>query len=346
MIDDVQSLRQHLLAGQVIPAMPLALNEDRSWSQKYQRALVRYYIDAGAGGLAVGVHTTQFEIREPQYGLFEPVLSFCAEEVRRHLSPDRHFALVAGACGPTAQAIAETELARSLGYDAVLLSLSALRDASDAELIAHCREVGKILPLIGFYLQRTIGGRDYGYRFWREFAEIESVVAIKMAPFDRYATLDVIRAVADSGREDLALYTGNDDHIIHDLTTPFPFGESPRRIVGGLLGQWAVGTKRAVALLEDAHKATLDAATWAMRDATLTDFNASLFDPAHRFAGCIAGIQEHLRRDGLLPSRACLNPKEDLSPGQSEEIDRTIAAYPEWQDSAFIAKNLEHWLAD
>ncbi len=346
MIHDISTLRQHLNEGQVIPAMPLALNADRSWSTRHQRALVRYYLDAGAGGLAVGVHTTQFEIREPNHALFEPVLRFCAEEVQKYCKPERRFALIAGVCGPTKQAVAEAELARSLGYDAVLLSLSALRDEDDAALIAHCRRVGEILPLIGFYLQRTIGGRDYGYRFWREFAGIESVVAIKMAPFDRYATLDVIRAVADSTREDLALYTGNDDHIIHDLTTPFPFGNPHRRIVGGLLGQWAVGTRQAVALLHDVKHAQLSAAEWATRDATLTDFNAALFDPSHRFAGCIAGIQELLRREGLVPSRACLNPDEDLSPGQSEEIDRTVSRYPEWQDSAFIQENLDRWLSD
>lgn len=342
-------LRHHLGAGQVIPAMPLALNSDRTWSPRHQRALVRYYLDAGAGGLAVGVHTTQFEIREPRHSLYDSVLSLCASETRRHLVPGRPFALVAGVCGATGQALREAAVAKELGYDAALLSLSALREANDAELIAHCRRVGEILPLFGFYLQPAIGGRSYGYRFWREFAEIEAAVAIKIAPFDRYATLDVVRAVADSGRDDLALYTGNDDHIIHDLLTPFPFGgpgAPPKRIVGGLLGQWAVGTKRAVALLDEVKSTSRSAAEWAALDAGLTDFNAALFDPAHRFAGCIAGIQELLRREGLLPSRACLDPKEDLSPGQTEEIDRVMAAYPEWQDSEFIAENLDRWLGE
>lgn len=340
------SLRRHLGEGQVIPAMPLALEADRTWSKRHQRALIRYYLEAGAGGLAVAVHTTQFEIRAPEHGLFEPVLRCSAEEVRRHLAPGRPFALIAGVCGKTAQAIEEATLAREFGYDAALLSLTALGGAMDVELIEHCRRIGEILPLVGFYLQPAIGGRRYGYDFWRAFAEIESVVAIKIAPFDRYATLDVVRAVAESGRDDIALYTGNDDHIIGDLITPFPWGDPPRRIVGGLLGQWSVGTRRAVALLKSIQTEQRSAAEWSALDASLTDLNAALFDPAHRFAGCIAGIQEMLRRDGLVPSRACLDPDEDLSPGQAAEIDRVIAAYPDWLDRDFIAQNLERWLAD
>jgi hypothetical protein len=339
------SLRRHLGAGQVIPAMPLALEADRTWSTRHQRALIRYYLEAGAGGLAVGVHTTQFEIRAPEHGLFEPVLRFSAEEVRRHLAPERPFALIAGVCGKTAQAVAEASLARELGYDAALLSLTALGGASDEELIGHCHSIGEILPLVGFYLQPAIGGRRYGYEFWRAFAEIESVVAIKIAPFDRYATLDVVRAVAESGRDDIALYTGNDDHIIGDLITPFPWGDPPSRIVGGLLGQWAVGTRRAVTLLESIQTEERSAAEWSALDASLTDLNAALFDPAHRFAGCIAGIQEMLRRDGLVPSRACLDPDEDLSPGQAAEIDRVLTAYSDWLDREYIAANLDRWLA-
>lgn len=344
--ESVSALRRHLGDGQVIPAMPLALDGERHWSERHQRALIRYYLDAGAGGLAVAVHTTQFEIRSPEHGLFEPVLRFSAEAVRRHLDPARSFALIAGVCGKTAQAIDEATLARDLGYDAALLSLTALGGAMDAELIAHCRRIGEILPLVGFYLQPAIGGRRYGFDFWRAFAEIESVIAIKIAPFDRYATLDVVRAVAESGRQDIALYTGNDDHIIGDLITPFPWGDPPRRIVGGLLGQWAVGTRRAVALLESIRAEERSAAEWSALDASLTDVNAALFDPAHRFAGCIAGIQEALRRDGLVPSRACLDPDEDLSPGQAAEIDRVLAAHPAWFDRAYIAENLARWLAD
>lgn len=339
-------LRRHLGEGQVIPAMPLALDDERAWSPRHQRALVRYYLDAGAGGLAVGVHTTQFEIREPLHGLYEPVLSLCAEETRRRLAPGRPFALVAGVCGEIEQALCEAALAKSLGYDAALLSLSAMREADDAELVAHCRRVGEILPLFGFYLQPAIGGRRYGHGFWRAFAEIEAAVAIKIAPFDRYATLEVVRAVAESGRSDLALYTGNDDNLLHDLLTPFPWGDPPRRIVGGLLGQWAVGTKKAVALLKAVKHETRGAEAWAAANAALTDLNAALFDPANGFAGCIAGINEVLRRDGLLTSRACLDPREDLSPGQGAEIDRVLAAYPEWLDTDFIAENRGAWLSD
>lgn len=338
------SLRPHLLTGQVIPAMPLALTEERSWSPRHQRALLRYYRESGAGGLAVGVHTTQFEIRKPEHALFEPLLSFCAAELKEMAGGP--FAMIAGVCGDTAAACREAAIAKELGYDAGLLSLAAMRNAANPALLDHCRAVAEILPVVGFYLQATIGGRGYGYRFWREFAEIKNVVAIKIAPFDRYATLDVVRAVADSGRRDIALYTGNDDAIIHDLLTPFPFADPPLRIVGGLLGQWAVGTRRAVALLEEIRSGSGDAALWAGRQASLTDFNAAFFDPAHRFAGCIAGINEMLRRDGLLPSRTCLDPSEDLSPGQAAEIDRVVRAYPEWQDRDFITANRDRWLAD
>lgn len=338
------SLRCHLSEGQVIPAMPLALSEDRTWSPRSQRGLVRYYLDAGAGGLAVGVHTTQFEIRDPKHGLFDSVLECCANEIRDPANLPRPFAMISGICGKTDQATREAELAMKHGYHAGLLSLSALCQSSDRQLLDHCREVAAILPLIGFYLQAGIGGRSYGYRFWREFAEIEEVVAIKIAPFNRYATLEVVRAVADSGREDIALYTGNDDNIIHDLITPFPWGTTPRRIVGGLLGQWAVGTRRAVALLNEVKSGNRSAADWAALNAGLTDFNSAIFDPANGFAGCIAGINEVLRREGLLPSRHCLDPHEVLSPGQEAELDRVIRSYPEWQDSAFIAENLDRWL--
>lgn len=342
----MERLRQPLLKGLVIPAMPLALQADRRWSPRHQRALVRYYREAGAGGLAVGVHTTQFEIRDPRHGLFEPVLSLCAREARQAKGPAEPFLLVAGVCGDTDQALREAELARSLGYEAALLSLSALQKADEGQLLGHCRRVAEILPLFGFYLQPLIGGRRYSHAFWRAFVEIESVVAIKVAPFDRYATLDVVRALADSGRRDIALYTGNDDNIIHDLLTPFPFGDPPLRIVGGLLGQWAVGTRQAVTLLQSIQTEDRTAAEWATLNASLTDFNAALFDPANRFAGCIAGIQELLRRDGLVPSRACLDTHEDLSPGQMEEIDRVLRERPEWLDSAFIAEHRSRWLAD
>lgn len=339
-------LAERLGRGLVIPAMPLALDESRKWSFRHQRALVRYYLEAGAGGLAVGVHTTQFEIRNPEHGLFEPVLAACAEEARRKARAGDPAVLVAGVCGSTAQAVREAETARRLGYEVALVSLSAMREADDATLLDHCREIGEILPLFGFYLQPAIGGRTYGRGFWRGFAELDAAVAIKIAPFDRYATLEVVRAVAESGRRDLALYTGNDDAILQDLLTHFPWGRPPLRIVGGLLGQWAVGTRAAAALLKEVRNGRKSAAEWARLQARLTDFNAALFDPENRFAGCIAGIQEWLRRQGLVPSRACLRPDEDLSPGQAEEIDRVMKDYPEWQDTAFIEENRDAWLAD
>ena len=349
---DRHVLRKHLLTGQVIPAMPLALDEARVWSPRHQRALVRYYLEAGAGGLAVGVHSTQFEIRDPDHALFEPVLEFCSREIESHLSDSADFVKIAGICGTTEQAEREARFASNHGYHAGLLSLGAMRGADDDALILHCRRIAEIIPLIGFYLQPSIGGRSYGYRFWRKFSEIENVVAIKIAPFNRYATLDVVRAVADSGRADIALYTGNDDNIIHDLLTPFPFGDSPIRIKGGLLGQWAIGTKRATALLEkiknaseEASVSSGDASAWAERNAALTDLNSAIFDPANNFAGCLSGINEMLRRDGLLPSRRCLEPSENLSAGQAEELDRVSAAYPEWLDTDFIRENIERWLA-
>ncbi len=346
---DTQEARAHLLEGQVIPAMPLALEQDGTWSEKYQRALARYYVDAGAGGVAVGVHSTQFEIREPQHGLFEPVLKMCLEEIDRWLGDSRPFIKVAGICGNTGQAVAEAELVKKIGYDAGLLSMSAMKEATLEEKISHCQEVADIIPVIGFYLQPTIGGCVYPYEFWRAFAEIENVVAIKMAPFDRYATIDVIRAVMDAGRDDIALYTGNDDNIINDLLTPFEMGGRQGQIVGGLLGQWAVWTERAVAMLGEIKQARQSAsgqfdAAWLTRNAQLTDANGVIFDAGNQFAGCIPGIMEILRRQGLVPSVRCLNPDEVLSPGQLEELDRIAAYYPELQDDGFVKENLDRWL--
>jgi dihydrodipicolinate synthase/N-acetylneuraminate lyase len=350
--DRERALRASLGAGVVIPAHPLALTAERRLDERHQRALTRYYLDAGAGGLAVGVHTTQFEIRRPEHGLYRPVLRLAAETAhgwRDATHPP--VALIAGAIGETAQAVAEAEVAASLGYDLVLLSLGALRDASDEALIAHCRAVADVLPLFGFYLQPAVGGRVLGYRFWRQFAEIDRAWAIKIAPFDRYRTLDVVRAVADSGRSDLALYTGNDDAIVPDLVTPFPAGDGgqPRRIVGGLLGQWAVWTHAAVQLLRRARAAretgSVDAAL--LHDgAALSDANAAIFDAANGFAGCIPGIHEVLRRQGLLRGRWCLDPKEELSRGQSEEISRVLRAYPELSDDGFVEERLEGWMCD
>ena len=351
--DRERALRASLGDGVVIPAHPLALTAERRLDERHQRALTRYYLDAGAGGLAVGVHTTQFAIRRPGYGLYRPVLELAAETTRSwHGGAHRSAALVAGAIGDTMQAVAEAETAASLGYDLVLLGLGALREASDAELIAHCRAVADVLPVFGFYLQPAVGGRVLGYRFWRAFAEIERVWAVKIAPFDRYRTLDVVRAVADSGRTDLALYTGNDDNIVVDLLTPYRVmvdgAVVERHIDGGLLGQWAVWTRRAVEMLESIKQARGDALmdpNWLARAAALTDANGAIFDARHRFAGCIPGIHEVLRRQGLLASTRTLDATERLSPGQSEEIDRVIRSYPTLTDDEFVREYLEAWLA-
>jgi hypothetical protein len=345
-------IQQVLTRGTVIPAHPLALNANRRLDERRQRALTRYYVAAGAGGLAVGVHTTQFAIREPRVGLFEPVLKLAAEEMDR---ADRLRAeplvRVGGICGDTAQAVREAKLLRELRYSAGLLSLAAAKDLDDHALIAHCREVAGVLPIVGFYLQPAVGGRVLSYRFWRQFAEIENVVAIKIAPFNRYQTLDVVRAVAESGR-DIALYTGNDDNIVGDLITPYVFRINgqlrERRIVGGLLGHWAVWTKRAVELLEECRAvATADepvAKSILQRNVEVTDCNAAFFDAANHFAGCIAGLHEVLRRQGLLEGIWCLDPNETLSPGQLEEIDRIYRAYPHLNDDDFVHQGRDAWL--
>ncbi len=347
-------IRSNLQRGLVIPALPLALYANRRWDERRQRALLRYYFAAGSGGVAVGVHTTQFAIRDPQVGLFKPLLKLAAEEFQRaDAQHEEPLVRVCGICGPTAQAIAEAQFAREAGYHAGLLSLAALKQATDDELIAHCRAVAEAIPVIGFYLQPSVGGRALPYSFWRRFAEIENVVAIKMAPFNRYQTLDVVRAVMESGREDIALYTGNDDNIVIDLLTPFRFqveGEwKTRRIVGGLLGHWAVWTQKAVELLEQCHTLTLKNQPISLETLTLahqvTDSNAAFFDAANGYQGCIAGIHEVLRRQGLLEGIWCLDPHESLSLGQREEIDRVYAAYPELNDDAFVKTNLAKWLA-
>lgn len=346
-------IRSSLQRGLVIPALPLALDANRRWDERRQRALLRYYFAAGAGGVAVGVHTTQFAIRDPKVSLFEPLLRLAAEEFQR-ADAERAEPLVriTGLCGPTAQAVSEAHLAVNAGYHAGLLSLAALKNATDDELIAHCRAVAEVIPVIGFYLQPSVGGRALPYSFWRRFAEIENVVAIKMAPFNRYQTLDVVRAVMESGREDIALYTGNDDNIVIDLLTPFRFqmdGEwRSRRIVGGLLGHWAVWTKSAVELLSLCQELSLKNRPISPEVLTLaqqvTDCNAAFFDAANGYAGCIAGIHEVLRRQGLLEGIWCLDPNETLSPGQKEEIDRVYTAYPELNDDAFVKENLARWL--
>jgi len=350
-MDGIEWVRRRLGEGLVIPACPLALNADLQWDERRQAALIRYYQAAGAGGLAVGVHTTQFAIRNPDVGLFEPLLRRVQDLVADGQSSADRMVLISGICGGTAQALAEARLARGLGYDAGLLSLSALRGAPDAELLAHCRAVAAEIPIVGFYLQPAAGGRLLPYRFWRRFAEIESVVAVKIAPFNRYHTLDVIRAVVEAGREDIALYTGNDDNIVADLVTPFRFAVGDcrveRRIVGGLLGHWAVGTQAAVGLLRKCHEAVRSgegvSSDLLRTGVEVTDANAAFFDAANGFAGCIAGIHEVLRRQGLLAGTWCLDPAERLSPGQAEEIDRVCKAYPHLGDDAFVAEHRDAW---
>jgi dihydrodipicolinate synthase/N-acetylneuraminate lyase len=346
--------RVALLRGIVIPAHPLALDADRKLDERRQRALTRYYCEAGAGGVAVGVHTTQFAIRDPGIGLLQPVLELAIETVReREVSLGKRLVRVAGVCGKTDQALSEAALARELGYDAGLISLGALQEASGQELIEHCQAVSGILPLFGFYLQPAVGGRPLDYRFWRQFLEIENVVAIKVAPFNRYQTLDVARALAESGRHtEVALYTGNDDNIVADLMTEFRFrlsdGPVSIHFVGGLLGHWAVWTRRAVELLEAierAHAGSGDPMELLSRSAEITDSNAALFDAANNFRGCIPGLHEVLRRQGFLEGRWCLDPQEELSPGQLEEIDRVCRAYPHLSDTSFVADNLARWLS-
>jgi dihydrodipicolinate synthase/N-acetylneuraminate lyase len=344
-----------LKRGIVIPAHPLALDANRKLDERRQRALSRYYIAAGSGGLAVGVHTTQFAIRDPKIGLYQPVLQLAREEMDcadASRAAEKKLVRIGGAVGKTDQAVREATTLRDLGYHAALLSLAAMKDASDDQLIAHCRAVADVIPLVGFYLQPAAGGRLLPYSFWRRFAEIEKVIAIKMAPFNRYQTIDVVRAVAESGRADqIALYTGNDDNIVLDLLTPYRFKTgntfTSLRIVGGLLGHWSVWTKTAVELLESCQKMScVDQIPTAMlvRNIEVTDTNAAFFDAANAFRGCIAGLHEVLRRQGLLSGVWCLDPQETFGPGQIAEIDRVYAAYPHLNDDTFVAQHRDEWL--
>jgi hypothetical protein len=342
-------VRRLIADGTVIPAHPLALDAGRALDTIHQRALTRYYIDAGAGGLAVGVHTTQFAIRE--VGLYRPVLELAAETAADWTT--RPLALVAGLAGPTRQAVAEAQTALGIGYHAGLLSLAAMKSASDDEIIAHCGAVAREIPLVGFYLQPAVGGVVLSADFWRRFAGIDNVIAIKVAPFNRYRTLDVLRGVAAADALDrVALYTGNDDHILLDLTLPFDLrdrGVTTRAYFrGGLLGHWSVWTASAIKQFERCraarHKDTVPADLLAL-DARVTDCNSAFFDVAHDFHGCIAGCHEVLRRQGLLEGIWCLDPAEGLSPGQLQEIDRVCNEHADLSDDDFVASNLERWLA-
>ena len=338
-----------LRQGVVIPAHPLALDADRKLDRRRQRALTRYYLDAGAGGLAVGVHTTQFAIRD--VGLYRPVLELAMRSAAEWAPVPP--VMIAGLCGRTAQAVSEAVLARELGYHAGLLSLAAMKGAGEDELIAHAETVAREIPLVGFYLQPAVGGLVLPVSFWRRFAAIENVVAIKIAPFNRYRTLDVVRGVVEAGATDrVTLYTGNDDHIVLDLLTPFVMTAHGRavtvRIRGGLLGHWSVWVKTAVALLariQEAVAARSAPAELLALDSQVTDCNAAIFDVANDFHGVIAGCHEILRRQGLLAGIWCLDRNETLGPGQSEEIDRVCAAYPHLNDDAFVQANLERWLS-
>jgi dihydrodipicolinate synthase/N-acetylneuraminate lyase len=331
-----------LRRGTVIPAHPLALDAARRLDRRRQRALARYYLDAGSGGLAVGVHATQFAIREA--GLYRPVLEIAAEE-----AAGRTAVLVAGLSGKTPQARDEAALARALGYHCGMLSLAPMKGASVDELIEHCAAVAAEVPLIGFYLQTAVGGIALPAEFWRRFAAIENVVAIKIAPFNRYKTLDVVRGVvAARAEERVALYTGNDDHIVLDLAAPFAVRRGKEevrvRIRGGLLGHWSVWTRSAVSLFERIRAGKVDEELLAL-DSRVTDCNSAFFDVAHDFAGCIPGCHEVLRRQGLLEGTWCLDPNETLSPGQSEEIDRVYREHADLADDAFVRANLERWLS-
>jgi hypothetical protein len=348
----VQHSRALLRQGLAIPAHPLALNAQRQLDVRRQRALSRYYLDAGAGGLAVGVHTTQFAIRE--VGLYETVLRLAMETARAWVEPGRELAMVAGVCGRTEQALAEATLARGLGYNAGLLSLAAMKGQSEDALIAHCEAVSKAIPLIGFYLQPAVGGMHLSAAFWARFAAIENVVAIKVAPFHRYRTLDVVRGLVQARAEErVTLYTGNDDHIVLDLVTPFTVPRDGQpvtvRFRGGLLGHWSVWTSGAVRLLEQCKAAAAQGAPVSAEmlalDSRVTDCNSAFFDVANDFHGCIAGCHEILRRQGLLEGTWCLDPNEGLSPGQKEAIDRVCAEHADLADDAFVKAGLGRWLA-
>jgi dihydrodipicolinate synthase/N-acetylneuraminate lyase len=343
-----------LASGVVIPAHPLALNSERRFDERRQRALTRYYCEAGAGGVAVGVHTTQFAIRDPKVGHFEPVLTLAVETIREcEQKLGKPMVKIAGICGDTPQAVREAELASRLGYEIGLVSLASMRDATTDRLIAHCLAVAEILPVMGFYLQSAAGGRALDFCFWQRFFEIENAVAVKVAPFNRYHTLDVLRALAATGREaEIALYTGNDDNIVADLLTEFRIREQGRtvtlRFSGGLLGHWAVWTKRAVELLADIQRCWRHP-EWTRqvlaRSAEITSANAALFDARNNFAGCIAGLNEILRRQGFLEGRWCLDPSDDLSPGQIKEVECIYRNYPHLNDDEFVSQNIVRWLS-
>ncbi len=341
-----------LKKGTVIPAIPLSLNRQRKFNEEGQRLLARYYLNAGVGGIAIAVHTTQFEIRLPEFNLFEPVIKIVSEEMDRYEKESgRTVVKVAGVCGEVEQAVREATLLKSYGYDAVLLSPGGLGHLSEEALLERTRAVAAVLPVIGFYLQTAVGGRRLSYAYWQQLCEIENVVAIKCAAFNRYQTLDVVRAAALSSRaEEITLYTGNDDNIVLDLLTEYKFNEEGveyrKSFEGGLLGHWSVWTHTVVKQFEEIKKADADkkiTAELLTLAAEITDANAALFDVANQFKGCIAGLHEILRRQGLMEGIWCLNPEEGLSQGQLEEIDRVCRMYPHLNDDAFVQENIDKW---
>lgn len=341
------AIKERLNQGVVIPAHPLALHEDRTFDEEHQRLLTKYYLDSGAGGVAVGVHTTQFEIRLPQYNLYEKVLSLASEEIANSRQKDS-FIKIAGICGETEQAKSEAKLAVKHGYHLGLLSMGGLQYYTEDQLLNRTREVAAIMPVFGFYLQPSVGGRILSYDFWKAFCEIDNVMAIKLAPFNRYQTLDVVRAVCESSRyKEIALYTGNDDNIVADLLTTYRFRLNneyrEKEIVGGLLGHWAVWTNQAVNLLQQIKERRKSTSEFLATGIEITDCNAAFFDVNNQFKGCIAGIHEVLRRQGLLKGTWCLDPDEKLSEGQKEEIDRVYNMYPHLNDDQFVQKNIESW---
>ena len=345
-----------LRSGCVIPAHPLALDADGKIDERCQKALTRYYMASGAGGLAVGVHTTQFAIHEPKIGLYQPVLELAGETSRKYAESTDFSVpiMIAGVAGDTENALKEAKLAAEMGYHLGLLSLTALKGKSIDEIIDHAKQVAEVIPIMGFYLQEVISQMVLPVEFWRKFVEIPNVLAIKIAPFNRYQTLDVLEAVAHSGRSDeIALYTGNDDNIINDLLTGYEFNVNNHpvslRIVGGLLGQWACWTKRAVeyltrikAICESEIAIPQDMLTLANQ---LTLANKAIFDADNRFAGCIPGISYVLKQQGILEEVRTLNPDERLSPGQAVMIDRIRRSYPQLTDDDFVKENLHKWLS-
>ena len=337
-----------LMQGAFLPAMPLVLDENRQFDEPGQRRLVRYYLESGVDGIAVGVHTTQFAIRDPKINLYERVLRVAMDEMEAYSAREgRQLVAVAGVCGEAEQAVAEAGLAARLGYDAVLLSPGGLAHLSEDELVERTRLVADVLDVVGFYLQVAVGGRVFSYDYWKRICAIRGVKAIKCAAFNRYLTVDVARAIAFAEHE-IALYTGNDDNIVVDLLTEYAFERDgvthTVRTVGGLLGHWSAWTHTAVEMFREIKGLTPGApieSKWLTLAAQVTDVNSAFFDTANRFAGCIAGMHEVLRRQGLMKGIWCLDPQEGLSPGQAAEIERVYQMYPHLNDDAFVAAFLE-----